>query len=90
MFWVSCQPRETFLCNCNSLEKKELGIGIGNALKRYNSLGSTVIFRIAALPNHKNNLGVHFWKSLEMDFSKGVKFAAKRDSMLDVNLITSI
>lgn len=51
---------KNLLCNFSNLEKKELGTGISSALKRYNSLGRIVIFKIEALPNHENNLGVHF------------------------------
>lgn len=49
-----------------SLEKKELGIGIGNALKKYSNLGRVAIFKIEALPNQEKSSGVHFCRSLDI------------------------
>lgn len=72
---VFLSAHRNHLCNFNSLEKKELGIGIGNALKKYKSLGRIVIFKIEALPNHKNYLGVHFCRSLVIEFNREVKLA---------------
>lgn len=54
-----------------SLEKKELGIGIGNALKKYSNLGRVAIFKIEALPNQEKSSGVHFCRSLDIEFNRG-------------------
>lgn len=64
-----------------SLVKNELGICIGKALKKYSGLGRIVIFSINALPNQKNNIGVHFLRSFVFEFSKSLKLTSYCQAM---------
>lgn len=61
------------LCRFTSLVKKEVGIFIGRALKKYSNFGRIVIFSVDALPNHENSFGDHFFRSFVIKFSSGLK-----------------
>lgn len=64
-----------FLHNLLYVEKKEGVSCMGMVWKRYSSLGSTFIFKIAILPNQENGPACHFCRSFWMDSRIGKKFS---------------
>lgn len=70
--------------------KNKFGIWMGRALKKFNSLGNTIIFKIDALPNQEKCLKVHLLKSVSILFSRGLKLASNREFVSDVSLIPEV
>lgn len=86
-FWFA---HRKFRCRLVGFLKNKFGIWMGRALKKFNSLGNTIIFKIDALPNQEKCLKVHFLKSVSILFSRGLKLASNREFVSDVSLIPEV